>query len=343
VAIRPGVSQTQIGGTLPGERNLISGNRGGGIYMSEPAPTTVVIEGNLIGIDASGTVAVGNGSASNWPGIVLPGNFPNIRVGCSGSACNSAASRNIISGNHTYGIGIWDTYGHGSGGLEIKGNFIGTDWTGTKPVANGDGNSAYPAYSGGIQLQGSPSTATSASIIGGLGFGEANLIAFNNGPGIRTPMNYVGESFDSRANEIHHNRGGADIDLGALGPTPNDSGDADAGANNGQNAPEIVSASITGSFVHTLNVTYRVDSATANSAYPLRIDFYADVHGGSGAYIGQDTYTAADKVAGNKSIQLTPVPSGVPGIPFVTTATDANGYTSEFTAAYDVIFEDDFE
>jgi hypothetical protein len=338
VAIRTGAGHAQIGGTLPGERNLISGNTGGGILVQGPA----IIEGNLIGPDASGTLAIGNGPSNNWPGIVLPGNFPNVRVGCTGSGCSSAASRNVISGNHTYGIGIWDgsISGNGTGGLEIKGNYIGTDWTGTQPLPNGDATGGCPNFCGGIQMQGSPTLATPASIIGGFGVGEANLIAHNSGAGIITAYDSVGESFDSRANAIYgnHGVGRANIDIGALGPTANDAGDGDVGANHGQNSPEIVTALIVGS---QLQVTYRVDSTSANSAYPLRIDFYANVHGGSGEYIGQDSYAAGDAQQ-NKTISLS-LPLGVQGIPFVATATDANGYTSEFSAAYDVIFADQFE
>jgi len=335
-AIRTGAGHAQIGGALPGERNLISGNTGSGIFVQGPA----IIEGNLIGPDASGTLAIGNGYTGNLPGIVLPGNFPNVRVGCTGGGCSGSASRNVISGNHTYGIGVRDTYGDGTGGLEIKGNYIGTDWTGSQPLPNGDATGGCPTYCGGIQLQGSPTKATPASIIGGFGNGEANLIVFNNGAGIVPGGDYIGEGFDSRGNEIHNNhaKGRANIDIGAQGPTPNDVGDADPGANQGQNSPELVAASISGGQLH---VTYRVDSTPANSAYPLRIDFYANVHGGSGDYIGQDTYAAGDAQL-NKSISL-PIPVGVQGMPFVATATSASGYTSEFSAAWDVIFEDEFE
>ena len=335
-AIHTGAGHAQIGGALPGERNLISGNSSGGVLVQGPA----IIEGNLIGPDASGTLAIGNGPSSNWPGIVLPGNFPDIRIGCTGSGCSSAASRNVISGNHTFGIGIWDTYGQGTGGLEIKGNYIGTDWTGTKPLPNGDASAGCPSYCGGIQLQGSPTIAIPAAIIGGFGAGEANLIAYNDGAGVISAYDRVGESFDSRANAIHHNRGAGrvNIDIGALGSTANDAGDADVGANHGQNSPEIVSASVSSGQLH---VTYRVDSTTTNAAYPLRIDFYANVQGGSGEYIGQDAYAAGDAQL-NKTIALS-LPLGIAGIPFVATATDANGYSSEFSLAYDEIFEDDFD
>jgi hypothetical protein len=65
------------------------------------------------------------------------------------------------------------------------------------------------------------------------------------------------------------------------------------------------------------------------------------VHSGSGEYIGQDSYAAGDAQL-NKAVSLS-LPPGVQGVPFVATATDANGYTSEFSVAYDVIFENQFE
>lgn len=343
VAIRTGAGQAQIGGALPGERNLISGNAGGGIYVQGKA----IIEGNLIGPDAGGTVAIGNGSASNWAGIVLPGNFPNIRIGCTGGGCASAAARNIISGNHTYGIGIWDSFGQGTGGLEIKGNFIGADWSGTKPLPNGDATAGCPIYCGGIQLQGG-STATPASIIGGLAAGEANLIAFNLGYGIAGYNNAIGASFDNRGNAIHNNRG-ADIVFNLFdGRVANDAADADAGTNHKQNYPVIQSASVSGMPGNlVLNVTYLVDSAAANAGYGatgLRVDFYVDINEGSGDFLVNDNYPVGTAMM-PRSISL-PLPASVQTLSgFVAGATDANGYSSEFSPSwvFDRIFADRFE
>lgn len=343
VAIRTGAGHAQIGGALPGERNLISGNAGGGIVVGGAA----IIEGNLIGPDGSGTVAIGNGPSSNWPGIVLPGNFPNIRIGCSGAGCSSAASRNIISGNHTYGIGIWDTYGQGTGGLEIKGNFIGADWTGTKPLPNGDATAGCPTYCGGIQLQGSSGTATPASIIGGLAAGEGNLIAFNKGYGITAYNNALGASFDNRGNAIHGNRG-ADIAFNLYdGRIANDAGDADAGTNNKQNFPVIQSATVSGTPGNlTLNVTYEVDSAAANSSYGangLRVDFYFDIDEGSGDFLISDWYPSGAAMM-PRSVAL-PLPANVQTlVGFVASATDTNGYSSEFSPSwvFDRIFANGF-
>jgi hypothetical protein len=90
--------------------NLISGNRGTGIVTSGSLCTVV---NNLIGTDATGTVAIGNGS----DGLVF------------GSA--STISGNVISGNGGNGI---MTYFHNSD--TIQNNLVGTDITGTHPLGN---------------------------------------------------------------------------------------------------------------------------------------------------------------------------------------------------------------
>jgi hypothetical protein len=337
-AIRLSKGTSHIGGTLPERRNLISGNATGVLV---PAGGTIVIEGNLIGTDASGTSAIPNGSGNNnWPGIIVSADLANVRIGCTGAGCTGATSRNVISGNYTYGIGIWDTFGQDTGLAEIKGNYIGTDWTGTKPLPNGSATAGCPGACGGIQLQGSPSV-TPASIIGGLlSTGEANLIAYNNGPGIISAFNRPGESFDSQGNAVHDNRGvnSTNIDIGTIGRTANDAGDADTGANNGQNWPVVTAVSVSS---NSMTVTYHVDSTVANSAYPLRVDFYGDVHGGTGELLMSDSYDAGHAQA-DRMVSI-PVPVSGKPVAFVATATDSNGYTSEISPDFDVIFRNGVE
>lgn len=330
-AVRTFGSETTVGGTLPWQRNLVSGNACGVM-----ASAAVTIQGNLIGTDASGTFAIPNGPPGNWAGIIV-GARRNVLIGG-----NNAAARNVVSGNAPWGITLWPNFGGAAGtgpiaDFAIIGNYIGSDWTGTRPLPNGFAGTAPTQFGGGIQLQGNGSD--QAYPIGGFGVGEANLIAWNRGTGIISAGGNP-SYFDNRGNSIHHNRGLGlvNVDVGSPGPSPNDPGDADGGYNRGQNHPDIVSASRDG---NQLSITYRVDSAPANSTYPLRIDFYANIRGGSGALIGQDSYPE-DAAQTERTIVLT-LPPGVAGIPFVAVATDANGYSSEFSPAYDVIFEDDFD
>jgi hypothetical protein len=127
--VRTGFTSAQVGGALAWQRNLLSGNGGAGVLVGGPA----VIEGNLIGTDASGTSAIPNGIAGNWGGIVL-GSRTDVRIGGA-----DPASRNVISGNRPLGIAIWASFGASGAptGFEIKGNYIGTDWSGTQPLPNG--------------------------------------------------------------------------------------------------------------------------------------------------------------------------------------------------------------
>jgi hypothetical protein len=296
-AIRAGSMPVQIGGLQPWQRNLLSGSLCGAL-VNGPA----TIQGNLIGTDASGTLAIPNGTSGNWGGILI-GARQDVRVGGP-----EPAARNVISGNQPWGIGVWPGFGGGAGpidNIEIMGNFIGTDWTGTQPLPNGHPAFASALFGGGIQFQTAPNT--DAYAIGGFGPGEANLIAWNRGAGINTGGSGA-SYFDNRGNRIHGNRaaGRADVDLGMDGRTPNDPGDADGGPNNRQNHPDVISASQSG---EQITITYRVDSAPENVAYPLSIDVYANVQGGSGELLGQDVYTETDAQS-ERTVVLT-LPPGV--------------------------------
>jgi hypothetical protein len=323
-----GYDDAQIGGTQPWQRNLISATNGIGIYGGASGDS-IVIEGNLIGTDVTGTQPLPNSY-----GVNLDSNSSGVRVGCTGTGCTAAghASRNVISGNS---IGV-DISGSGTGGLQIKGNYIGTDWSGTQPVPNG--NSGCPASCAGIWVQ---TGGSAPATIGGFSAGEGNLIAYNNGPGIVSPDGYLSESFDQQGNAIHNN---ADTDIGFsfyYGRIANDAGDGDTGVNNRQNYPAIQAASIAG---NQLTVKYLVDTDVANATYPLRIDFYVDSDEGSGAFLVSDSYPATS--AGlPRTATLTLPASALPLVGFVASATSADGYSSEFSRSwvFDRIFADRFE
>ena len=112
-----------IGGTGLNQGNVISGNGTEGIQLYTYTAANNTLQGNKIGTSQDGTFAIGNGHS----GIAIFG-APNNQIGGL-----TASARNIISGNGTDGVVI---NVKGGGGNFIQGNYIGTDVTGTKRVAN---------------------------------------------------------------------------------------------------------------------------------------------------------------------------------------------------------------
>jgi hypothetical protein len=177
--------------------------------------------------------------------------------------------------------------------------------------------------------------------IGGLGPGEGNVFAgatplsvFSLGSAVVMPN---GNTVQSRV-ELVGNRmlgnAGLGMDLRGesspvLGRTLNDAGDPDTGANNRQNFPRISAYSVNG---NQFSVTYRVDSAPANSVYPLRVDFYKALGDEGEVLLDSDVYGSVNAQQ-DKSATLT-IPSGVSlsdDDVIVAIATDAEGRSSEFS------------
>ena len=129
VTIQAGASKNIIGGTTAAARNLISGNTGSGVHLLYSGTTGNVVEGNYIGTDVTGTVALGNNE-----GVA-------IYAGASGNLIGGTTpgAGNLISGNANYGVEISDS---GTTSNLVQGNLIGTDGTGTRAVDNGNGGLA---------------------------------------------------------------------------------------------------------------------------------------------------------------------------------------------------------
>jgi hypothetical protein len=118
--------------------NVISGNSAAGVQIFNAATVPGsgfsgaasgnVLQGNLIGTDASGTVAVPNGQG------VFVNDASNNVIGGVGAAGN------VISGNATAGIQI---LGDNATGNVVKGNDIGTDRSHTRRLSNGFGVFVY--------------------------------------------------------------------------------------------------------------------------------------------------------------------------------------------------------
>ena len=145
IRIRAGASNTTIGGTAIGAGNVISANVDDGIDMEDT--TGNVIQGNFIGTDATGTVALGNED-----GIAIKVGAINNTIGGT-----TAAARNIISASDE---GIQITSATATGNL-IQGNYIGTDITGTADLGN---------TNAGISIN-----TASGNTIGGMAAGAGNL------------------------------------------------------------------------------------------------------------------------------------------------------------------------
>jgi hypothetical protein len=90
----------RIGGTGLNEGNVISGNRSVGVYISGTEATGNLVRGNIIGLEASGTNSVPNGTAGSVGGVVVWIGTGN-RIG--GIEANAP---NIISGNDARGVVI---------------------------------------------------------------------------------------------------------------------------------------------------------------------------------------------------------------------------------------------
>ncbi|MCX8091522.1 MAG: immunoglobulin domain-containing protein [Verrucomicrobiae bacterium] len=172
-----GVTNNLIGGPNAGEGNVISGNAQNGILLQDATCRNNVIQGNLIGTDASGARRVGNG-------------FAGIRIESPAQQVGGvvAGARNVISGNTNSGIYL---FGPGASNNVIEGNFIGTTASGAAALGNG--------YAG-INVENAP-----GNQIGGTSSGARNLVSGNALNGII--VQFVGAS----NNVIQGNYIGTDV------------------------------------------------------------------------------------------------------------------------------------
>jgi titin len=237
IGIFGGSSSNIIGGSAAGAGNVISGNAGYGIYISDSNTLGTVVQGNFIGTDLHGTNAVPN----TYMGVGVWSGAANTLIGGT-----TAAERNVVSGNGNNGVTIG---GAGSGGNVVEGNYIGVTSNGLGVLPNngwgmyvesclqsniiesnvicgnaldgiylyqstnntvqgndigvaGNGTTALPNGGNGVYLYLSES-----NLIGGAGAGEGNVISGNTGGGI---------FFDEATNNVVQ---GNDIGVAADGVT----------------------------------------------------------------------------------------------------------------------------
>lgn len=305
-----------VGGPDPADGNTIellqlTGDISGTNTEGSLVENNVITNVNVSLLTGFGTSASPNVIRSNYVGIAADGFSPLGSI-TSGVFINSSVPThlidNVISGHALDGINI---VAGSAADLLIHGNKIGTDATGAFAVPNG-GN--------GISLS------SSNVEIGGLNFGEGNLISGNAGAGI-TILNVGLNNLVSR-NSIHSN-GGLGIDINGDGVTPNDGFDADVGTPNFPDwfaaiyEPALEKLEITLDLATTPNQEFRIDIFESPTCDPsghgegqtfvLSHILTSDSFGGG---ILSDQFSAANLTVGNF---LTAVATGPEG-------------TSEFSA-----------
>jgi len=357
-----------IGGATPAARNVVSGNVLGIVATGTSTgiaewqfATGNVIEGNFVGTDVTGAVALGNQSV----GVSMTGGGnvvrDNVVSGNGGGGISAGATRtggpvlvtgNLVGVDASGSAALGNAFGVNVGGgpnedgpravvesnvvsgnagvgigvvsphVTVRGNSVGTDATGARALPNGNG----------VELTGSDHVVEDNRISGNRGDGvrlraatgntvAANRIVGNGGNGIVATVDTARNSF--LTNSIAEN-GALGIDLGDDGPTPNDVTDSDTGSNGLQNFPVVVSGR-SGSGMTTVQAAFR-GAASAE----LRLQFFSD-----GDPLGDATVTTdAAGLAGVVATFATEVPVGSV---VRATATDVAGNTSELSVGERVV------
>src|SRR6202000_2017366 len=99
---------------------VISGNVGSGVSISQSGTNGNLVEGNSIGTNSTGTIALGNGNAATgfqYAGVEL---FSGAQSNVIGGT--TSAARNLISGNASQGVYLGS---FGTSFNVVEGNFIG--------------------------------------------------------------------------------------------------------------------------------------------------------------------------------------------------------------------------
>ena len=339
IQIFNGGSYNAIGGATAGERNVISGNNSRGVQISDSNTAYNRVLGNTIGLDATGTAALGNRGV----GVELSSGAHHNVVGGP-----TAGERNVISANDDQGIGLWST---GTSHNTIEGNYVGTDATGNIALGNGHAgvhingadhnqirnNLLSGNGYGGVELCCSGDTSYNTFIGNYIGTNAAGLAPLPNqhyGINIRNGPhhNTVGGTGVGQGNLIRNNRGhGVEVqDAGSLSNTitRNNIGHNDGagialrdGGNANLAAPHITARNLTAgtaSGTACANCTVEVFSADDDEGQTYEGTAVAN---GSGAW----ALAAGHAFAG----------------PYVTaTATDGAGNTSPFSSPFNLLVFD---
>lgn len=322
-------TNNRIGGPTVQERNVISGY---GRYGEEGLPTGTHVEVS----GASGTVIEGNYIGTTEDGMASAGQRGPGGVFIGRDATSTTLRGNLISGLRVPGIGHYQGQVFGVA-VDVAWNASGTVIVGNRIGPNAAGTGVIGSVNG-VLVEYTPSTTPpTGTRIGGPGLEDANLITASDNSGIRVSPQVQGVTI--QGNSIFGNGvvnpAGLGIDLlppsSAIGVTPNDTLDPDAGANGLQNFPVITSAARTADGVAVQGSL----NSLPNSGFLLEF-FTSGACSNSGfgegaAFLGSTlVHTDAD---GDASFDVSFESSVGDGSMATATATHlASGSTSEFSA-----------
>ncbi len=354
IAIDGGARDSRIGGANPAARNVISANgpslNGAGVRIQGSGTQGNTIQGNHIGADPTGVIGLANGI-----GVVVD------------QAVGNLLADNLISGNNTSGIDVKNVGGEGNiirgnrigtkadaiaalpngAGIRITSsngtNLIGGTVDGTRNLIAFNGSGITITSSSNQSIQGNrigvlddgtaaANTANGIRIASGssnrIGDLAGNHIAHNGSASFPAGVLLQGGTKNTvRGNAIHDNVG-LGLDLAPAGVTPNDPGDADAGANDLTNFPILDTALL-------IEATSAGGTLDAVAATAYTVDVYlsdacdASGNGEGGSHVGAVEVTT--DATGHAAFVVPLSQSPADGDVLTATATDAAGNTSEFS------------
>lgn len=196
----------QVGGVKSEDPNVIADSLGAGLRVTGPGSTGNVVQGNLVGLDATGLVGagIGDGVAILGDRNVIGGSVPEARnvIADTFMALTLDGDENHVEGN---AIGTDVTT------LTEVGNFDGVVINGNRNVVGGSAtDGTQNVISGnegwGVEVQTGTSNEIAGNLIGPGGTGAA-LLGFNNQDGvlISSSDNQVGGAGPGEGNVVSEN------------------------------------------------------------------------------------------------------------------------------------------
>ena len=334
-------SGNTYGSNQPNVGNVISGNKAGGLK----AGGSITIEGNFVGTDATGEVALGN--LGGFPGIYTSQDIGGPPV------LSTIITNNVVSDNNSGGIEVDGGSQESQATCDIASNRIGTDANGTVAMGNGGVglnvasvanasiiNNVISANHVGLQYSQFDTLAQNGVIAGNMiGTDVTGQVALGNtGPGIileNAQTNVIGAAgTKGSANVIAYNGGdGIDVEGGEQDNLSGNSIFNNGGsgikltsqANHSAVPPALTFAAGAGS--GTLTITM---NAAPNTAYI--VEYFSNLTAPAPGHEQGQTFAGAVTITTDGSGQGT-YSVIKPNSFYSAFATDPSGNTSAFVAA----------